>query len=102
MELRFLTWMEKLTHSKQSLTHWHQSCYHIETSQLICKANQLTGFYMIVNLAFSELIASLNCFTPLIAMKKICENNQNYAIWLNNNKWGWFTTNIIKDSLQKN
>ena len=24
----------------------HQSSYHVETSQLICFANQLTGFYM--------------------------------------------------------
>ena len=32
-----------------------QSCYHIETSQLICSANQLTGFHMIATLAFNEL-----------------------------------------------
>ena len=32
-----------------------QSCYHIEISQLICSANQLTGFYMIATLAFNEL-----------------------------------------------
>ena len=32
-----------------------QSCHHIETSQLICSANQLTGFYMIAILAFNEL-----------------------------------------------
>ena len=28
-----------------------QSCYHIETSQLICPANQLTGYYMMATLA---------------------------------------------------
>ena len=27
----------------------------IETSQLICRANQLTGFYMMATLAFNEL-----------------------------------------------
>ena len=32
-----------------------QSCHHIETSQLICRANQLTGFYMMVTYAFNEL-----------------------------------------------
>ena len=37
-----------------------QSCYHIETSQLICKANQLTGFYMMETLAFDELIEWLS------------------------------------------
>ena len=31
-----------------------QSCHHIETSQLICRANQWTCFYIIANLAFSE------------------------------------------------
>ena len=29
-----------------------QSYYHIETSQLICKANQMTSFYMMATLAF--------------------------------------------------
>ena len=33
-----------------------QCCPHIETSQLICKANQLTGFYMRATLAFNGLI----------------------------------------------
>ena len=32
-----------------------QCCPHIETSQLICCANQLTGFYMRVTLAFNRL-----------------------------------------------
>ena len=31
------------------------SRYNIETSQLICKANRLTGFYMMVTLASNEL-----------------------------------------------
>ena len=32
-----------------------QSCHHTETSQLICSANQLTGFYMMATSAFNEL-----------------------------------------------
>ena len=32
-----------------------QSCHHVETSQLISRANQLAGFYMMVTLAFNEL-----------------------------------------------
>ena len=32
-----------------------QSYYYIETSQLIWRANQLTGFYMMATLAFNEL-----------------------------------------------
>ena len=33
-----------------------ESFHHTETSQLICRANQLTGFYMIATLSFNELI----------------------------------------------
>ena len=33
-----------------------QSCRHKETSQLIYGVNQLTGFYMMLTLAFNELI----------------------------------------------
>ena len=36
----------------------HQSCHHIETSQLICSANQLTGVCRIATLAFNELNTS--------------------------------------------
>ena len=32
-----------------------QSCYHRETSQLICFANHSTGFYMMPVLVFNEL-----------------------------------------------
>ena len=35
-----------------------KGCPHIETSQLICKANQLTGFYMRVTLALNGLTES--------------------------------------------
>ena len=37
----------------------HQSCHHIVTSQFICRANQLTGFYMMATLPFNELKAPL-------------------------------------------
>ena len=32
-----------------------QSFHHIEASQLIYRSNQLTGFYMVITLAFNEL-----------------------------------------------
>ena len=35
-----------------------QCCPHIETSQLICTANQLTSFYMGETLALNRLISS--------------------------------------------
>ena len=44
---------------------------HIETSQLICCANQLTGFYMRVTLAFDgsmELINSMLKLAQVILM----------------------------------
>lgn len=34
----------------------HQSCNHIEISQLVCRGNQLTGFFKIGTLTFNELI----------------------------------------------
>ena len=37
-----------------------QSCHHIDTNQLICFPNQLTGFYMIATLAFYELMKPAN------------------------------------------
>ena len=38
----------------------HQSCHHIETTQLICSANHLTDFYMVTTLTFNELIMYSN------------------------------------------
>ena len=35
-----------------------RSYHHIETSRLISSANQMTGFYMMVTLAFNELTNS--------------------------------------------
>ena len=40
-----------------------QSCHHIETSKLICRANRLTGFYMMDTLAFKEL----SNFAPVVS-----------------------------------
>ena len=31
------------------------SCHHIKTNQLIWRANQLTGFYIMATLVFNEL-----------------------------------------------
>ena len=50
----FFLWFQteyKLINSLNSLSH------HMETSHLICRANQLTGFYMIATLALNELIS---------------------------------------------
>ena len=43
-----------------------QSCHHIETSQLICRASQLTGFYMMATLAFNELRITANFLESFI------------------------------------
>ena len=48
-----------------------QSCHHIETSQLIPKANQLTGFYMMATLALNELKLFTNFPYLQIMTKKI-------------------------------
>ena len=45
--------------AKTCLTHKSQCCPHIETSQLICTGNQLTGFYMRATLAFNGLILNM-------------------------------------------
>ena len=45
---------------------------HIETSQLFCCANQLTGFYMRATLAFNGLIlAELNQLMKLYSLGKL-------------------------------
>ena len=41
-----------------------QSCHHIETNQLICCANQLTGVYMMATLVFNGLITISNFIVP--------------------------------------
>ena len=56
----------------------NQSCHYIETSQLICRANQLTVFYMIATLSFNELSIYLSnlsyILSILISSKKFCPN----------------------------
>ena len=32
-----------------------QGCDHVEASQLICRANQLNGLYLVTALAFNEI-----------------------------------------------
>ena len=43
-----------------------QCSHHIETSQLICPANQLTGFYMMGTLAVKELTDENEDFVDII------------------------------------
>ena len=43
----------------------HQSCYYIETSQLICRANQLTRFYVMGTSAFNGLSCLTRDFTSV-------------------------------------
>ena len=56
-----------------------QSCYHIETSPLICSTNQLTGFYMMVTLAFNELSSTSIQFRFIIQKRsKSLQLDQNH------------------------
>ena len=41
--------------SQVYLTLHDEGCYHIETNPLICRANQWTGFYMIMASVMKEL-----------------------------------------------
>ena len=56
----------------------HQSYQHTENSQLICCANQLTGFYMELNLALNELI--IRPLSPIVhdecQINEISKNQQ--------------------------
>ena len=52
------------SHTEHSNLIKRQSCNHIETSQLVCSANQLTGFYMMATLAFNELIQPRTHLVP--------------------------------------
>ena len=51
----FITLMKATLYFLLALLIKRQSCRYIETNQLICFANQLTGFYMMATLAFNEL-----------------------------------------------
>ena len=58
-----------------------QCCSHIETSQLICTANQLTGFYMRATLAFN----GLNSKGALLLSLVLCGLNRDGIMWLSDN-----------------
>ena len=67
----------------------HQRCYHKETSQMICRANQLTGFYMMRSLALNELILDLqnHLIVTLIISDKLldiwpCLNNSVALVYI--------------------
>ena len=53
--LRFLKILLPFDFSAEFLTFNDQCSHHIETSQLICRANQLTGFYMMKTLVVKRL-----------------------------------------------
>ena len=48
----------------------HQSCHHLETSQLTCSANQLTGFYTMTTLEYNELRKN-GCFRRQFCIIKL-------------------------------
>ena len=50
-----------MTENSYLLTFNEQFSHHIETSLLICRANQLTVFYMIGALVFKELNHDISC-----------------------------------------
>ena len=46
----------------------HQNYHHIETSQLIYRANQLTVFYMMATLVLNELTSTISrYYSPIIS-----------------------------------
>ena len=49
--------------------------YHIETSPLICRANQWTGFYIIGTSVLKQLIASLKSFLNLCSRELMKQKN---------------------------
>ena len=62
----FLQKQEKVYETKISKSYQYrikcQYCPHIETSQLICTANQLTGFYMRATLAMNAILIAFTNF----------------------------------------
>ena len=88
-----LSWIEKRScecyitlflYKQAVLTHSVQVFPHIETSQLICCANQLTGFYMRATLAlngFKQLAFGWQIDKQLSALKPLSlSNNKNYRL----------------------
>ena len=57
-EYLLLSWLDKFVYARNNKSNLIkcQCCPHIETSQLIYTANQLTGFYMRATLALNWLI----------------------------------------------
>ena len=51
------------------------SCHHIETSQLICSANQLTGFYMMA-IAIVNAIVFDDCGVAYVTSIKCSETSR--------------------------
>ena len=56
-----------------------QNCQHIETSQLICSANQLTGFYIMATLALNELILETRFRDGHLETRKFMTNWSRYS-----------------------
>ena len=55
---------------------FNDRCSHdIETSQLICFVNQLTGFYMMGTLVVATLRQCPTLWTEIVAGRKCCEEN---------------------------
>ena len=79
-------WMLHYTflYKQAVLTHSVQVFPHIETSQLICCANQLTGFYMRATLAlngFKQLAFGWQIEKQLSALKPLSlSSNKNYRL----------------------
>ena len=87
-----------------------QSHHHIETSQLICSADQLSGFYMMTTLAFNGWrpfaanIWNHSAYKPIIIKTiKFLKRHQYYTVsdWLNCFLQWLFSTKQLKRNLFK-
>ena len=68
--LKFILLCSENSNSRLSKTH------HIGTSQLICRANQQTSFFMMATLAFNELIESFFTFFHFMLIWKFKSNEK--------------------------
>ena len=65
-----------------------QSCHHIETSQLICSINQLTGFFMMATLTFNKLnffqclLSDSICFSVVHLLGRNSVLGDKIRIWI--------------------
>ena len=55
-----------------------QSCHHIETSQLICRANQSTSFYYDDNFGISWVNGYLNPFQANVSFLYLLKTSENH------------------------